>query len=78
MKTQHEAVAQQILDDLGTKDKASVLRTVEAMQTALSDKGCFDPAMVKRTLDTMKRLKILEDGADAAEGELWSNDYNGC
>ncbi|MQA95377.1 MAG: hypothetical protein GEV11_12275 [Streptosporangiales bacterium] len=78
VKTQHDAVAEQVLDDLGTDDKAAVLRTVEAMESALSDKGCFDPAVVKRTLDTMLRLKILEDGADAAEGELWTNDYNGC
>ncbi|MFG1704318.1 ABC transporter substrate-binding protein [Nonomuraea sp. M3C6] len=78
VKEQPDAVAGQILDDLGSTDKATVLRTVRAMSSALSDKGCFDGAVVQRTLDVMLRLKILEDKADAAEGRLWTNDYNGC
>ncbi|GAA3589368.1 ABC transporter substrate-binding protein [Nonomuraea rosea] len=78
VKRQPDAVAAQILDDLGSTDQATVLRTVKAMSPALSDKGCFDGAVVRRTLDVMLRLKILEDRADAAEGRLWTNDYNGC
>jgi NitT/TauT family transport system substrate-binding protein len=78
VKTQPDAVAAQILDDLGSDDKATVLRTVKGMTSALSNKGCFDQAVVQRTLDTMLRLKILEEKADAAQGELWTNDYNGC
>jgi NitT/TauT family transport system substrate-binding protein len=78
VKTQPDAVTDQILDDLGSEDRATVLRTVQAMSSALSDKGCFDSAMVQRTLQVMTKLKILEDQADAAEGRLWTNDYNGC
>jgi NitT/TauT family transport system substrate-binding protein len=78
VKSQPDAVADQILDDLGSEDKATVLRTVKSMTSALSDKGCFNPAVVQRTLDTMLRLKILEEKADAADGELWTNAYNGC
>ncbi|WP_171075127.1 ABC transporter substrate-binding protein [Nonomuraea basaltis] len=78
VKQQPDAVATQIMDDLGSSDKATVLRTVKAMSSALSDKGCFDAAVVQRTLDVMLRLKILEDKADAAEGRLWTNKYNGC
>jgi NitT/TauT family transport system substrate-binding protein len=48
------------------------------MTSALSDRGCFDQAVVQRTLDTMVRLKILEEQANAADGELWTNAYNGC
>ncbi|HEU5159620.1 MAG TPA: ABC transporter substrate-binding protein [Streptosporangiaceae bacterium] len=78
VKSRPEAVADQILDDLGSNDRATVLRTVQGMTSALSDKGCFDPAVVRRTLDTMLRLKILEERADAADGQLWTNAYNGC
>lgn len=78
VKSRPDAVAAQILDDLGSDSRATVLRTVKAMTTALSEKGCFEPAVVQRTLDTMLRLKIVEDKADAAEGRLWTNDYNGC
>lgn len=78
VKSQPDAVAAQILDDLGSNDRATVLRTVKAMTSALSDRGCFDQAVVRRTLDTMVRLKILEDQADAADGKLWTNAYNGC
>jgi NitT/TauT family transport system substrate-binding protein len=73
-----QAVTGQILDDLGSKDRASILRTVQGMNTALSANGCFDAAMVRRTLDRMLQLKIFEERADAAEGELWTNQYNGC
>jgi ABC-type nitrate/sulfonate/bicarbonate transport system substrate-binding protein len=78
VKSRPDAVAGQILDDLGSTDKVTVLRTIKGMTTALSDRGCFDQAVVQRTLDTMLRLKILDDKADAAEGQLWTNDYNGC
>jgi NitT/TauT family transport system substrate-binding protein len=78
VKSRPDAVVGQILDDLGSNDRATVLRTVKGMTSALSDKGCFDEAVVQRTLDTMVRLKILDDKADAAEGRLWTNDYNGC
>ncbi|GAA4971049.1 NitT/TauT family transport system substrate-binding protein [Nonomuraea thailandensis] len=78
VKQQPDAVAAQIMDDLGSSDQATVLRTVKAMTSALSDRGCFDPAVVRRTLDVMLRLRILEDRADAAEGRLWTNEYNGC
>jgi NitT/TauT family transport system substrate-binding protein len=78
VKQQPDAVAAQIMDDLGSSDQATVLRTVKAMTSALSDKGCFDPGVVQRTLDVMLRLKILEEKADAAEGRLWTNKYNGC
>ncbi|SEF86093.1 ABC-type nitrate/sulfonate/bicarbonate transport system, substrate-binding protein [Nonomuraea solani] len=78
VKRQPDAVAEQIMDDLGSTDKATVLRTVQAMSSALSEKGCFDPAVVQRTLDVMLRLKILEEKADGAEGRLWTNEYNGC
>jgi NitT/TauT family transport system substrate-binding protein len=78
VKSRPDVVAGQILDDLGGNDKATVLRTVRGMTSALSDRGCFDQAVVQRTLDTMLRLKILDDKADAAEGQLWTNDYNGC
>ncbi|MEV0614355.1 ABC transporter substrate-binding protein [Nonomuraea sp. NPDC050404] len=78
VKQQPDAVAGQIMDDLGSSDRATVLRTVQAMSSALSEKGCFDPAVVQRTLDVMLRLKILEEKADAAEGRLWTNKYNGC
>ncbi|MBB6553857.1 ABC transporter substrate-binding protein [Nonomuraea rubra] len=78
VKQQPDAVAAQIMDDLGSSDQATVLRTVKAMSSALSDRGCFDPAVVQRTLDVMLRLKILEEKADAAEGRLWTNEYNGC
>jgi sulfonate transport system substrate-binding protein len=78
VKQQPDAVAGQIMDDLGSSDRATVLRTVKAMTSALSEKGCFDPAVVQRTLDVMLRLEILEEKADAAEGRLWTNEYNGC
>lgn len=78
VKSRPDAVAAQILDDLGSNDRATVLRTVKGMTSALSDRGCFNQAVVQRTLDTMVRLKILEDKADAADGELWTNAYNGC
>jgi NitT/TauT family transport system substrate-binding protein len=78
VKSRPDAVADQILDDLGSEDKATVVRTVRGMSSALSDRGCFDQAVVQRTLDTMLRLKILEEQADAADGELWTNAYNGC
>lgn len=78
VKSQPDAVTDQILDDLGSKDRAVVLRTVKSMSPALSERGCFDPAMVSRTLDVMLRLKILESKADPAKGQLWTNDYNGC
>lgn len=78
VKSRPDVVAGQILDDLGTSDKATVLRTVKGMTSALSNRGCFNQAVVQRTLDTMLRLKILDDKADAAEGRLWTNDYNGC
>lgn len=78
VKQQPDAVAGQIMDDLGSNDRATVLRTVKAMTSALSEKGCFDPVVVQRTLDVMLRLKILEEKADAAEGRLWTNEYNGC
>jgi NitT/TauT family transport system substrate-binding protein len=78
VKSSPDAVTEQVLDDIGSDNRAVVLRTIKGMSSALSDKGCFDPAVVQRTLDTMVRLKILTDTADAAEGGLWSNDYNGC
>ena len=78
VKSRPDAVAAQILDDLGSDDRATVLRTVKGMTSALSDRGCFDQTVVQRTLDTMMRLKILEEKADAADGELWTNAYNGC
>jgi NitT/TauT family transport system substrate-binding protein len=78
VKSRPDAVAGQILDDLGTSDRATVLRTVKGMAGALSNRGCFDQAVVQRTLDTMVRLKILEEQADAADGQLWTNAYNGC
>jgi NitT/TauT family transport system substrate-binding protein len=78
VKSRPDAVAAQILDDLGSTDRATVLRTVKGMTSALSDRGCFNQAVVQRTLDTMMRLKILEEKADAADGELWTNAYNGC
>ncbi|HZB31411.1 MAG TPA: ABC transporter substrate-binding protein [Streptosporangiaceae bacterium] len=78
VKSRPDAVADQILDDLGTSDRATVLRTVKGMSGALSNQGCFDQAVVQRTLDTMVRLKILEEQADAADGQLWTNAYNGC
>jgi NitT/TauT family transport system substrate-binding protein len=78
VKSRPDAVAGQILDDLGSSDRATVLRTVKGMTSALSDRGCFDQAVVQRTLDTMVRLKILEEQANAADGELWTNAYNGC
>ncbi|MCF6475657.1 ABC transporter substrate-binding protein [Nonomuraea sp. MG754425] len=78
VKRQPDAVAAQIMDDLGSDDRETVLRTVRAMASALSDRGCFDPAVVRRTLDVMLRLRILEEQADPAEGRLWTNDYNGC
>jgi NitT/TauT family transport system substrate-binding protein len=78
VKSRPDVVAGQILDNLGSNDKATVLRTVRGMTSALSDRGCFNQAVVQRTLDTMLRLKILDDKADAAEGQLWTNDYNGC
>jgi ABC-type nitrate/sulfonate/bicarbonate transport system substrate-binding protein len=78
VKSRPDAVADQILDDLGSQDKATVVRTVRSMSSALSDRGCFDQAVVQRTLDTMLRLKILEEKAEAADGELWTNAYNGC
>ena len=78
VKSRPDVVAGQILDNLGSNDKATVLRTVKGMRSALSDRGCFNQAVVQRTLGTMLRLKILDDKADAAEGQLWTNDYNGC
>jgi NitT/TauT family transport system substrate-binding protein len=78
VKSQPEAVAGQILDDIGSNDRAVVLRTVKSMGGALSERGCFDPAMVRRTLDVMLKLKILEEKADPAQGGLWTNEYNGC
>jgi ABC-type nitrate/sulfonate/bicarbonate transport system substrate-binding protein len=78
VRTDPQAVTGQILDDLGSKDRASILRTVQGMNTALSANGCFDAAMVRRTLDRMLQLKIFEERADAAEGALWTNQYNGC
>ncbi|GAA2213675.1 hypothetical protein GCM10009850_091380 [Nonomuraea monospora] len=62
----------------GERRAALIGLVFEEKSPALSDKGCFDPAVVQRTLDVMLRLKILEEKADAAEGRLWTNEYNGC
>ena len=78
VKSNPEAVADQILDDLGSNDRAAILRTVQGMNTALSANGCFNPATVQRTLDRMLQLQIFEEKADAAEGALWTNKFNGC
>jgi NitT/TauT family transport system substrate-binding protein len=78
VKSDPQTVAGQILDDLGTRDQAAILRTVQGMNTALSPNGCFNAATVQRTLDRMLQLKIFEKRADPAEGELWTNKYNGC
>ncbi|GLZ08281.1 hypothetical protein Acsp03_57470 [Actinomadura sp. NBRC 104412] len=78
VRSDPRAVTDQILDDLGSDDRASILRTVQGMNTALSPDGCFDPSMVRRTLDRMLQLRIFDERADAAEGELWTNKYNAC
>lgn len=78
VKSDPPTVTGQILDDLGTSDRAAIQRTVQGMSSALSANGCFDAATVQRTLDRMLQLKIFEEKADPAEGELWTNKYTGC
>jgi NitT/TauT family transport system substrate-binding protein len=78
VKSDPETVVGQILDDLGSDQRAAILRTVTGMSTALSDTGCLDPAMVGRTLDKMLELEIFEERADPADGALWTNKYNRC
>jgi NitT/TauT family transport system substrate-binding protein len=78
VKSDPEAVVGQILDDIGSEERAAILRTVTGMRTALSDTGCFNQATVQRTLDRMFELKIFEERADPAEGALWTNKYNSC
>jgi NitT/TauT family transport system substrate-binding protein len=78
VKSDPEAVVGQILDDLGTDQRAAILRTVTGMSTALSDDGCLDAARVQRTLTKMHELQIFDEPADPAEGALWTNKYNGC
>jgi NitT/TauT family transport system substrate-binding protein len=78
VKRDPETVAGQILDDIGTDQRAAILRTVTGMTTALSDTGCLDATVVKRTLEKMRELKIFDEPADPAEGALWTNKYNKC
>ncbi|HEV2781071.1 MAG TPA: ABC transporter substrate-binding protein [Actinophytocola sp.] len=78
VKSDPEAVVDQILDDLGSDQRAAIQRTVTGMSSALSDNGCLDAATVTRTLDKMFELKIFEERADPAEGALWTNKYNSC
>jgi len=78
IKSDPEGATDQILDHLGSFERAAVLRTLQAMSTALSDDGCFKSDVVRKTLDTMLELKVIEDKADAAEGVFWTNEYNAC
>lgn len=78
IKSNPEGATDQILDHLGGYDRAVVLRTLEAMSSALSDDGCFETEVVQGTLNTMLELKVIDEKADAAEGVFWTNEYNEC
>lgn len=73
-----EGVAEQILDDLGADDLAIVQETLAALVPALAETGCFTEEAVADSLATMTDAGIIEVEASAAEGVLWTNDYNDC
>lgn len=73
-----EAVSEQIADDVGSSDAATILRTLEALLPALSRDGCFTEETVAKSLDLMLQIGLVESEHDPAEGGLWTNQINGC
>lgn len=80
MQSDTEAVADQILDDLGTdpSDRDIVVASLESLQDAFVVDGCFTQDRVDRTLATMVDAGIIETEGDTSEGRHWSNEYNNC
>lgn len=72
------AVAEQILTHLGSDNLEVTQQTLEAMLPALSEDGCFTAESVESSLATMNEAGILDFETDAAEGVLWTNQFNGC
>ncbi|MPZ87094.1 MAG: hypothetical protein GEU81_03275 [Nitriliruptorales bacterium] len=72
------AVAEQILDDLGTDELDVTEQTLTALLPALSADGCFTAEGVEESLAVMFEAGITEAEGDAAEDVLWTNAYNGC
>lgn len=71
-------VAELMLAHLGSDDLEVTQQTLEAMLPALSDDGCFSAEAVESSLATMDEAEILDFETDAAEGALWTNQFNGC
>ncbi|HEX6354720.1 ABC transporter substrate-binding protein [Actinophytocola sp.] len=70
--------AEQIAERMSEDDVSILRRTLEALLPALSTDGCFDMAAIRTTLTTMHDVGITPASGDAAEGALWTNEYNGC
>jgi ABC-type nitrate/sulfonate/bicarbonate transport system substrate-binding protein len=79
-KVQKDAagMAAEIAERMAEDDVAVLQRTLEALLPALSTDGCFDATAIRTTLTTMHDVGITPAEGDAAEGALWTNEYNDC